>query len=455
MPRRMYVKMPKSINSPSRGAGPSVGLPRPKSGVKLSDVEKKDRRIAWYQRRFELWIPLDANIVDDDDDDSDNTDTESSWGERSSERGGALTNLATPPTPTRGASSSSSPPDGGGDEQGAKKGVAAGSAQRSSRPPQLNGGLPLASLMVPVEEVLDHLVLKSIRKTSIRRFALFALFMFTYFIVLTMQRSLSDSFALESAIKNRVVSIESPTGVTFDKITNVVQLWDWLESSFFDLIFPEERWYNGDLINATNPNEAGYVFMYNKPIAGFELVQHRVSPGVGCDLSPDFCNVYPTVWVDLDSSTTTSDPSSTDDKPFGPAYDPHKYKWRPDNAGEYGGGGYMVDFPLDAEVAAYKVQELKHDRWIDKQTRKLQAVFTVYNGNLRLFAVSRLIVDFDSAGNVGTSISIGSLRLDDTVLLTDWVRVGLEGLVVLFALHHTWIELLELLEYRRGYFIFW
>ena len=115
----------------------------------------------------------------------------------------------------------------------------------------------------------------------------------------------------------------------------------------------------------------------------------------------------------------------------------------------------MIDFPLDAEVAAYKVKELKHDRWIDKQTRKLQAVFTVYNGNLRLFAVSRLIVDFDSAGKISTSIAIGSLRLDDSVLFIDWVRVGLEGLVVLFALHHTWIELREFREYGEGYFIFW
>ena len=251
--------------------------------------------------------------------------------------------------------------------------------------------LPASETFVPVEEVLDRLVLKSIRKSALVRFFTFLVFLLTYFVTLTMQRCLADAYQIESAIKARLVAF-SEIGEASDASDPVPALVEWLskeEGGFLDSVFPDEVWYNGDTINATNVEEEGFVHFYNKPVGGFRLVQHRVARGDGCDLSPEFCNVYPTVWVDLDSDATTSDMFGQSRAPFGPPHDPNKYEWQPDEAGEYGGGGFMVDFPLSKTLASHKITELFSDRWIDKQTRSLETVFAVYNGNLRLFAITR------------------------------------------------------------------
>ena len=86
------------------------------------------------------------------------------------------------------------------------------------------------------------------------------------------------------------------------------------------------------------------------------------------------------VFVDLGASTSTSDPMALASRTaFGPWYDPHKYKWTPDDANEYDGGGFMVYFPTDAEKSLVKIQELKKELFIDKATRELIFIASFFN----------------------------------------------------------------------------
>ena len=68
-----------------------------------------------------------------------------------------------------------------------------------------------------------------------------------------------------------------------------------------------------------------------------------------------------------------------DREPFGPAWDPVKYLWMRDHAGESGGGGFAVDFPRNRELALAKLREAEGDRWLDKQTRAVLCKFSLYN----------------------------------------------------------------------------
>ena len=54
------------------------------------------------------------------------------------------------------------------------------------------------------------------------------------------------------------------------------------------------------------------------------------------------------VWVDLNAPTSTSASIGSGDsrEPYGPSYDPDKYQWSPDIAGEFDGGGFMVQVPF-------------------------------------------------------------------------------------------------------------
>ena len=143
--------------------------------VEFTEEEKHEFMVQWYQRRFQLWIPHEQELESVDMEEDDS---------------------------------------------------------------EIDQDL-LFELLVPVEEVLDRLVLKNIRKTALVRFFLFGLFMFVYFVTLIMQRSLSDSYSLESAIKKRIADAQGlETEVLFSDISEASHVWDWLEGGFLDLIFP-------------------------------------------------------------------------------------------------------------------------------------------------------------------------------------------------------------------------
>jgi hypothetical protein len=55
--------------------------------------------------------------------------------------------------------------------------------------------------VLPVDELLDRVMLRRVRMSAVRRSILFLLFNFLFCTSLIMQRSLSDSFELESALK--------------------------------------------------------------------------------------------------------------------------------------------------------------------------------------------------------------------------------------------------------------
>jgi len=114
---------------------------------------------------------------------------------------------------------------------------------------------------------------------------------------------------------------------------------------------PDAFRYNGEPFSVA---DEGYTNFYNKPCGGFTLVQHRVKEYDSKHYTPPFRSLYPTVWPDLDKESSTSKPiggigRGDSRKPFGPHYDPHKFRWQEDEAGEYDGGGFMVHFPSNTK----------------------------------------------------------------------------------------------------------
>ena len=141
---------------------------------------------------------------------------------------------------------------------------------------------------------------------------------------------------------------------------------------------PATNWYNGDAVDSSN---TGYTSYYNKQCGGFSLVQHRVQEYSSNLYTPYFHKLYPTVWPDLGTAASTSKTLSgfskgDEHRSFGPPHDTHKYQWTADSSGEFEGGGYQVYFPTEKKMVLYKLEELKADRFIDKQTRKLQFIVT-------------------------------------------------------------------------------
>lgn len=298
--------------------------------------ELRQRRRTWYLRRFSLWVPKREDYKLD----------EFSWGVQSDF-----------------------------ELVGGKDGI--------------------QEILLPIQDLLDRILLAQVRTVALLRVIMYIVFMVLYFTMLIMQRQTKDAFMLETALYERLTydyTTQKGQTLAFQDIRTVDQFWDWLHYGLMNMVFKDDAWYNGDPIESGDPENYGYVFWYSKPVSAFELVQHRIQPIDAGRMNPRFRKFYPTVWPrvpffseQLGSQKQAISKSETgmaryvteEKRSFGPPSDPHKYVWHADKDYEFGGGGYYVEFSTDRQLSQYMLDELKKDRWIDKQTRRVMAVRTL------------------------------------------------------------------------------
>ena len=66
----------------------------------------------------------------------------------------------------------------------------------------------------------------------------------------------------------------------------------------------------------------------------------------------------------------------------------------------YEGGGYVQNFHFEQNVTEALLMELKTNRWLERGTRLVTIDFTVYNANINLFCVSKLVFEFPPTGGI-------------------------------------------------------
>ena len=96
--------------------------------------------------------------------------------------------------------------------------------------------------------------------------------------------------------------------------------------------------------------------------------------------------------------------------------------------------------------------ELKKNLWLDRGTRFLSLDFTVYNGNVNLFAVVKLFWEFPATGGIIPGKDIQIIKLLKYAEYTDYILLTSELVFILFILYYCVEELFEILEHGWAYF---
>ena len=118
----------------------------------------------------------------------------------------------------------------------------------------------------------------------------------------------------------------------------------------------------------------------------------------------------------------------------------------------YGGGGYVQNLHFQRNVTHAMLKELKKNLWIDRGTRYLTLDFTVYNGNVNLFAVVKLFFEFPATGGIFPQQDIQIIKLLKYAQYTDFLLLASELIFVLFILYYCIEELFEICEHGWAYF---
>ncbi|XP_029950684.1 polycystin-2 isoform X2 [Salarias fasciatus] len=242
------------------------------------------------------------------------------------------------------------------------------------------------------------------------------------------------------------LSAGDPT--TFRSLSTMEDFWKFTEGPFLSGMY-WEVWYN----NKNLPENQSLIYYENLLLGVPRLRQVKVrneSCSVHEDLRDEVQDCY-SIYTLTNEDTASFGPKNGTAWVYttGNQMNSSSY-WG--QVSQYGGGGYYQDLSRTKEESAAHLQFLKDHLWLDRGTRAVFLDFSVYNGNINLFCIARLLVEFPATGGVVTSWHFQTVRLIRYVSSWDYFVGVCEVAFCLFILYYVVEEVLEIHIHRLHYF---
>ncbi|XP_071391932.1 polycystin-2 isoform X1 [Centroberyx affinis] len=235
---------------------------------------------------------------------------------------------------------------------------------------------------------------------------------------------------------------------TFRSLSTMEDFWKFTDGPFLTGMY-WEVWYN----NKSLPENQSLIYYENLLLGVPRLRQVRVRN--------ETCSIHEDLRDEVQDCYNLYTPSNEDTASFGPKNGTawvHTAEGKLNGSSywgqvsKYGGGGYYQDLSRTKEESAIQLQFLKDHLWLDRGTRAVFLDFSVYNGNINLFCIARLLVEFPATGGVVTSWQFQTVRLIRYVSSWDYFVGVCEVAFCLFILYYVVEEVLEIRIHRLHYF---
>lgn len=235
---------------------------------------------------------------------------------------------------------------------------------------------------------------------------------------------------------------------TFKTLSTMEDFWKFTEGPFLNGMY-WEFWYN----NKSLPENQSLIYYENLLLGVPRLRQLRVRN--------ESCSVHKDLRDEVYECYNIYSPANEDKAPFGLKNGTAWLYSTESSLGEssywgqvstYGGGGYYQDLSRTQESSANQLQELKNNLWLDRGTRAVFLDFSVYNGNVNLFCIVRLLAEFPATGGAVTSWQFQTVRLIRYVSSWDYFVGMCEVAFCFFVLYYLVEEVLEIRLHRLRYF---
>nr|XP_060155814.1 polycystin-2 isoform X3 [Globicephala melas] len=238
----------------------------------------------------------------------------------------------------------------------------------------------------------------------------------------------------------------------FKTLSSVEDFWKFAEGALLDGLY-----WKMQPSNRTEGDDRSFIYYENLLLGVPRIRQLRVRNGscsIPLDLRDEIKECYDVYSV-----------SSEDRAPFGPRngtawiYTSEKDLNGSSHWGmiaTYSGAGYYLDLSRTREETATQIANLKKNGWLDRGTRATFIDFSVYNANINLFCVIRLLVEFPATGGVIPSWRFQPVKLIRYVTTFDFFLAACEIIFCFFILYYMVEEILEIRIHKLHYFrSFW
>ncbi|XP_047559507.1 polycystic kidney disease 2-like 1 protein isoform X1 [Lutra lutra] len=284
-------------------------------------------------------------------------------------------------------------------------------------------------------------------KTTLRELLVYIMFLVDI-CLLTYGMTSSSAYYYTKVMSELFLHTPSDTGVSFQAISSMADFWDFAQGPLLDSLY-WTKWYNNQSLGHGSHS---FIYYENLLLGVPRLRQLRVRN--------DSCVVHEDFREDILSCYDVYSPDKEERLPFGPLNGTAWTYHSQDELGgsshwgrltSYSGGGYYLDLPGSRQASAEALQDLQEGLWLDRGTRVVFIDFSVYNANINLFCVLRLVVEFPATGGAIPSWQIRTVKLIRYVSTWDFFIIGCEVIFCIFIFYYVVEEILELHIHRLRY----
>ncbi|XP_072351324.1 polycystin-2 isoform X1 [Scyliorhinus torazame] len=234
----------------------------------------------------------------------------------------------------------------------------------------------------------------------------------------------------------------------FRRVSSMDDFWKFTEDPLLDGLY-WDLWYN----NETLPENKSFIY-YENLLLGVPRIRQLKVKNESCqiheDLKDEIKECYDVYSVANEDKTSfglmdktawiyTSEEDLQETSYWG-------------LVATYSGAGYYLDLARNREETATKLKVLKENLWLDRGTRVVFIDFSVYNANINLFCVIRLVVEFPATGGALSSWQFQTVKLIRYVSSFDYFLAACEIAFCIFIFYYIIEEILEIHVNRLGYF---
>jgi len=295
-------------------------------------------------------------------------------------------------------------------------------------------------------------------KTTLRELIIYIVFLVVLCVITFGMTSTTMYYYTKVMSDLFLDTANSENGGTFRTLTSVEDFWRFSKGPMLDGLY-WETWYN----NQTTPADGvGYIYYENKLLGVPRIRQLKVHSN-SCQVHEDFQSF-------INECYDSYADSIEDTESFGP------YLSRPDDSAwkyfsedelegsshwgllgvTYSGAGYYKDLNTTKSESKAVVTDLFDNLWIRRGTRAVFVDFTVYNANINLFCVVRLLVEFPATGGAIPSWTFRTVKLIRYVTVGDYFILACEAIFCLFIFYYSIEEIIEIKKHKLSYFkSFW
>ncbi|XP_055410662.1 polycystin-2-like protein 2 [Bubalus kerabau] len=246
---------------------------------------------------------------------------------------------------------------------------------------------------------------------------------------------------------NLCISGEERTN--FKSIRSITDFWKFMEGPLLDGLY-WDSWYNNE--NLYDLKNSSRIYYENILLGLPRVRQLKVRNGT--------CKVHSFFRSLMDECYDKYTSKNEDMADFGlKQHTEWKYSsprtnspWHWGFVGVYQNGGYIFTLSKSKSETLNKFINLRMNSWITRGTRVIFIDFSVYNANVNLFCIIRLVAEFPATGGILTSWQFYSVKLLRYVSFYDYFIASCEIIFCIFIIVFTIQEIKKLKEFKFAYF---